>query len=249
VKNIDKRDESITQTPTVPSIPSVVPLQKVTPAKSRLVRKGALKQAQLLQEQCRQVCINVFFREDAPVSSLGFTSAISGEGKSFVALVTAGILANDSSEPVVLLDCNWEHPFLHEYFGLPSVPGLAEWVREECSESAMRYQVSDNLTIIPAGNGKQDAIKLLQQIRKKGLLDVLTSANERLIIDLPAILTTGYGQLAASLVESLMIVVCAGVTPEALIAETITRIEALPVQGLILNKLESRIPRWIRQIL
>src|SRR4051794_41157086 len=37
----------------------------------------------ILREQCRQLCLSLFFREHAPVRSLGFTSSLNGEGKSF----------------------------------------------------------------------------------------------------------------------------------------------------------------------
>lgn len=237
------------QVPSSLATRSIVPKKKVSRTRSRSGWNSRVKQAYMVREQCRQLYLSVFFREQASVRSLGFTSAIGGEGKSFVALITASGLANDSDDPVILLECNWEHPYLHDYFGLPSVPGLAEWLREECSDSAIRHQISHNLTVIPAGNGKQDAVKLLQQARRKGLVNMLARANERLIVDLPAIMTVGYGRLAASLVESLLVVVHAGVTQDALIADTLKRIEALPVEGVILNQLESRIPGWIRQIL
>lgn len=202
-----------------------------------------------LYERCREVCLSAFFREHAPVRSLGFTSSVGGEGKSFLSIMAAQVLAADSTSPVILLECNWEHPNLHEYFGFASTPGLAEWLRGECNQEVIYHKIGRNLTIIPAGNGRQDAVKLLKQIRQKGLLDMFAYSDELLIVDLPTIATTAYGAFAASLVESLVIVVCAGVTPEALIAETSTRLKDLPVQGVVLNQIESSIPRWIRRML
>jgi Mrp family chromosome partitioning ATPase len=237
----------ITSTP--PLLPNVVPSKKVKRARSRLFSKRDVANAQTVQEQCRQLCLSVFFRQHAPVRSLGFTSSIGGEGKSFLAMVTSRVLEMDSNDPVTLLDCNWSHPSLHASFGCPPVPGLAEWLRGECSETAIRYRVGRNLTFIPAGNGKQDAVRLLHYMRQKGLRDVLGHPNDLLIVDLPAIVSTAYGSLAASLVESLIFVVHAGVIPEALLAEAYTQIIDLPVQGVVLNQQESRIPRWIRSLL
>lgn len=239
-----------TEMPLIPSEPKVVHARLVTPPQPKLINKRVAAEAQMFQERCRQLCLSVFFREHAPLRSLGFTSSIPGEGKSFLAMATAEVLANDSSSPVTLLECDWEHPNLAEYFGFPMVPGLANWLRNECSEVSIRYQVSRNLTVIPAGNEKQDAVKLLQQIRLKGgFVNTLASSNELLIVDLPAIATTGYGSLAASLVESLTVVVRAGVTPDLQIAETCRRLKDLPVQGIILNQVKSRIPGWIQGLL
>lgn len=247
----DITDMLTKQMPPPPLLPKLVYTWQVTHQKSNLIKKKRdVANSQIPQEQCRQLCLSVFFREHAPVRSLGFTSSISGEGKSFLALVSAEVLANDSSSPVTLMECDWEHPNLAEYFGFPVVPGLAEWLRNECSEEHIRHQVSPNLTIIPAGNKKQDAIKLLQQIRLRGgLVNTLASSNELLIVDLPAIATTGYGSLAASLVESLIVVVRAGVTPSLQIAETCRRLKDLHVEGIVLNQVKSRIPRWIQELL
>jgi Mrp family chromosome partitioning ATPase len=208
-----------------------------------------MDQAQLVQEQCRQICLSVFFREHAPVRTLGFTSPIGGEGKSFLSLVTAKVLASDSFHPVTLIDCNWYHPSLHQALGCHLRPGLAEWLRGECHETHIRHQVGRNLTFIPAGSGKQDVVKLLDQIHKKGLLNLVAHSNDLLIVDLPSIVNTACGSLAASLTESLIIVVRAGVTPDTLIAEACEQLKNAPIHGLVLNQMESHIPRWLQQLL
>jgi MinD-like ATPase involved in chromosome partitioning or flagellar assembly len=183
------------------------------------------------------------------VRSVGFTSTIGGEGKSLLASTTATALAHDSEQAVVLMECNWEHPTLHDYFGIPATPGLAEWLRGECGEGDIRSRAGHNLAVIPAGNGQRDAVRLAHRLRHHGLTDKLVTPHERVILDLPAIATTVYGSLAASLVETLIVVVRAGVTSENLIAETCTRLHGLPVHGLLLNQVESRIPHWLRQLL
>lgn len=205
--------------------------------------------ARMLQERCRQLCLSLFYREHAPVRSLGFTSSIDKEGKSFLASVTAQVLSHDSNVPVTLVECDWEHPSQHEYFGIPTTPGLAEWLSGTCDEEDIRYQVDSNLTVIPAGNGAQDAVRLLKQIQQTGLLNIFSHSNELYIFDLPPIITTGYGSLAAGLVESIVIVVRAQVIPDRMIAETCSQLKDFPIHGIILNQDESRIPHWIRQLL
>jgi Mrp family chromosome partitioning ATPase len=226
-----------------------VPQKPDARKRRRSIPKQDASNVHVLTEQCRQICLSAFFNEHAPVRSLGFTSSLGGEGKSFLSIITAQALADDSNSPVILVECNWDHPSLHKYFGIASSFGLAEWLRGECSEEIIRYEIGHNLTVIPAGRGKQDAVKLLHQIQQKGLLDLLAHSNDLLILDLPAVVTTAYGTLAARLVESLVIVACAGETHEALLAETLTRLEGLPVQGVVLNQIETRIPHWIQQIL
>lgn len=233
-----------------PEVPAQLVSVKQSKTRSQSVSTRDAANASALQERCRQLCLSLFFREHAPVRSLGFTSATAGEGKSFLTTVMASVLAKDVSNPVTLLECNWEHPSLHEQFGIPSTPGVAEWLRGDCDETAIRHRIDPNLTVIPAGEGRPDAVKLAQRLRQQGLLAAFTnSPNELLVVDLPAIVTCAYGSLLASLVESLIIVVRAGVTTDRMLVETCAQLKDRPVEGVILNQVASRIPRWIRQVL
>ncbi len=224
--------------------------QGVAPLKPAVKRDQVI--AYMTQERCRHLCLSIFFREQPTVRtvrSLGFTSSVHGEGKSFLATVSARSLADDSGNPVTLLECNWEHPHIHEYFDIASSPGLAEYLRGEADDREIRYQVSRNLTVIPAGNGRRDAVPLLQHLRKNGSLNVLSQTNGLLIVDLPPVITTAYGALMASLVDALIVVVRAHVTPTTMIAETCSQLSGLPVEGLLLNQVESHIPRWLQRLL
>jgi Mrp family chromosome partitioning ATPase len=78
---------------------------------------------------------------------------------------------------------------------------------------------------------------------------VLAHPNEILIIDLPATVTTAYGPFAAQLVDSLILVVRMGITPETLVAEACHYLKDSHVYGVIFNQVASRIPTWLRRIL
>ncbi|HEX6121808.1 MAG TPA: hypothetical protein VFY89_01545, partial [Ktedonobacterales bacterium] len=193
------------------------------------------------------------FREQAPIRSLGFTSAVAGEGKTLLALMLASSLANDSAEPVTYIECNWEHPSIHAYFDLPPTPGLAEWLRGECAEGDIRHQVAPNLTVIPAGNGRRDGMKLLRLLQEggtaSGLLGESATSAGLTVVELPPVATCAYTPLAVGLVEAVVVVVRAGVTPEPLVAETCAQIQRAPIAGIVLNQAKSHIPRWLQGML
>ena len=222
---------------------------KKTSRQDRARAEREATQAHMVQEKCRQLCAALFFRTQTPVSSLGFTSATRGEGKSFLSMVTAAVLALESDAPVTLVECTWEHPGFADHFEIAPTPGLAEWVRGECTVEEIRHKVTDNLTVIPAGNARLQRLKLLQMLRKRGLAQLLTQSNELLVVDLPAMLPAGEGALAATLLESLVVVVQATKTPERHIMETCQQLSGLPVHGLLLNQVQSTIPGWLRQML
>ncbi|MBA2393691.1 MAG: hypothetical protein H0V70_13220 [Ktedonobacteraceae bacterium] len=250
---------SATSTPAVVEKPVVVEKaqekkeakkeKKAVQRSSPMPSKRALEEAQMLRIRCKQLCVSTFFQSHVPIRSLGFTSAISGEGKSFLARMAAESLADDDSVAVTLLECNWEHPSFNTDFNLAHGPGLAEWLRQECSLDAIRRPTQRNLTVIPAGESKNNAIGLLRAFHQRGVLDVLTRPNEVVIVDLPAITTTPYGQLAASMADSLILVVRMGVTPASFITEANSLLKDLPVQGSIFNSVVSQVPRWLRQVL
>ena len=211
--------------------------------------QSQVAEAHRIQMRCRQLCASVFVDEQPAVRSLGFTSAIDGEGKSFLARLSAVVMATDLHIPATLVECNWEHPCFNDIFNLAKGPGLAEWLRGECELEAIRQPVSSNLTVIRAGDDRHETIRLLQNLHKRGLLSLLDHPNEVLIVDLPSLVTTAYGRLAASLAESLIVVVRMGVTPDAFMAEASTYLKDLRVHGVILNQVKSRLPRWLEQIL
>jgi len=246
--DIDQR-ETVTLVTVRPSSPKT-PVPKVKKAELPGPKVLAdIRLARLFQERSRQLGLSFFFGEETNVSSLGVTSSIAGEGKSFMTMTLANILAESIENPVTLLECNWEHPCFHEYFDLNPVPGLAEWLRGECQVGAIRHQVRPNLTAIPAGNGHHDAVKLLQLLKKNKATDTFLHGDGLLIVDLPPVITSAYGALAASLVDSLILVIHAGVTTNLMVAEALNQLKNAHIHGMVLNQMNSRIPRWIRRLL
>jgi Mrp family chromosome partitioning ATPase len=261
------REESVQaeRTQTLSPVPEIVQ-QSVTPANKTLppalnvpehavyvpsVPSGGRgeNERQVLRTRCRQLGVSLFFQEQAAVHSLGFTSAIPGEGKTFLARLTAEVMAEDNGISVTLLECNWENPTLSSIYNLAASPGLSEWLLGKCPLEAVRRPVTKNLTVIPAGDGALSVTKLLRELQQRGTHSVLASPDEVLILDLPATVTTAYGPLAAHLAEALILVVRMGVTPESFVTEACNYLKDLPVHGVILNQVVSRIPRWLRRML
>jgi Mrp family chromosome partitioning ATPase len=235
--------------PTPASAPAPVSARPPAPIHSQLLVSGKLtKEAQVLRTRCRQIGVSVFFRTHAPARSLGFTSAIQGEGKTFIARMTAEVMAEDNGIPVTLLECNWENPTLTSVYNLPPGPGLTEWLQGTCSLDAIRQPVTSNLTVIPAGGTGYNVTPLLRTLQQRGIESVLTKTDEVLLVDLPATVTTAYGPLAAHLVDTLILVVHMGVTPEAFVAEASNYLKDMHVEGVVLNQVVSNIPRWLRRL-
>ncbi len=203
----------------------------------------------LLRNQCLKLSLSLFNRAQRATRSLGFTSAISGEGKTFLATLAASALAERAHRSVTLVDCNWDAPTLHERFDIPNTPGLAEWLRDECELADIRHVITPYLTVIPGGDASQDALALAERFRAVGAQALLATPEELLIADLPAVLTSDYGALLPQLLDSVLLVVRAGVTQDTYIAEASRELVDSPVEGAILNATRSSIPRWLQRLL
>jgi Mrp family chromosome partitioning ATPase len=215
-------------------------------SRKRLALEADVRQ---IRTQCRGVYRALFSGERMAGSGVGFTSPLGGEGKTFAALTAASVLASDFAASVTYVECNWERPSLADRFQLDPTPGLAEWLRQECDLTSIRYQVAPDLAIIPAGDGLRDGAKLCRALRDTHAMAELCAAGSVVVAELPATLSCPYGRLAATLVDSLIVVARWGETSEQLLAETCAQLEDLNVVGILLNRERSRIPSWLRRML
>lgn len=205
--------------------------------------------ARTLVDLGRKLYVSAFLREPEAVRSLGFVSPSGQEGTTFLVSATATAITRDSDATIVLADCNWQHPDLHRRFGLPLAPGLAEWLRGECGVGQIRHRVSERLTVICAGDHRDGEIRLLKQLRANGLSTLLPDPDGLLLIDLPPVLSTGYGTISASLVDALVLVARAYKTTQQELAQTRDALAELPVRGVVLNRVERKLPRWIERLI
>jgi Mrp family chromosome partitioning ATPase len=202
-----------------------------------------------LQAEFLHVSLPLFFADQYPVRSIGVTSAIAGEGKTLSALLVSHALATSSRRPVLLVECDWERPTLARDLHLPASPGLSEWLRGTTDRLDVRHQFMPNLTVVPAGLGGPDAMTALAELRRPELRERLADPDELMILDLPSVLGSYYGLLAARLAETLFLVVRAGSTPVSFITRATDELKELRVEGIILNQVRTRVPRWLQSLL
>jgi len=202
-----------------------------------------------LQAEFLHVSLPLFFSDKYPVHSIGVTSAVAGEGKTLSALLASHALATSSRRPVLLVECDWERPTLSRDLHLPASPGLSEWLRGTTDRSDVRHQFMPNLTVVPAGLGGPDAMTALAELQRPELRERLADPDELMILDLPSVLGSYYGLLAARLAETLFLVVRAGSTPASFITRAAEELKDLRVEGIILNQVHTRVPRWLQSLL
>ena len=182
---------------------------------------------------------------DLPLA-LGVTSALRGEGRTIVATGVAAAMAADLDLPVVLAEIDLAHPGMHAILGIAPVPGISEYLRGECDIGVAVRQISDRLFVLPAGDARGEAPRLIRQLTTADLRARLDSSGAILVFDLPPILDSSYGVLASTMAESLVFVVRAGRTTSAEVKDALSRLDENSVGGLVLNGTTPFLPKWLR---
>lgn len=202
-----------------------------------------------LQSEFLHLSLPLFFAEQDPVRALGITSAVAGEGKTLAALLVSHALATSSRRPVVLVECDWQRSTLSRNLDIPASPGFAEWLRGSTDRTEIRHQVLPNLTVVPAGLGGADAMTALAEVRRPDLIERLGDPDELIILDLPSVLSSYHGTIAARLAEALLLVVRAGSTPASFVTRACDELKQMRVEGIILNQVTTHVPRWLQSLL
>lgn len=201
-----------------------------------------------LTARAQQLAAELFLDPHAGGRVLGITSPLGGEGKSLMAAVLALSLARASDKRTVLIEATWQQPTISALFDLPTGPGLADWLRGHCGEASIRQEVGGRLVVIPAGSADGNELLLLERLQSVGL-SALAGPDDFVIVDLPSVLSTSVARLATSLVERVIVVARAGVTPVPAIVDTCDQLKHVTIEGVVLNHVKSSIPRWLERIL
>ena len=159
---------------------------------------------------------NILFpKKGRPPRTIMVTSAIPGDGKSFVAANLAISIAQDIDRYVLLVDCDLRRPGVHRQFGFGDVPGLSDYLASGAAISDLLLTTSLNkLSILPAGQKPPNPAELLSSERMKELLTELTNRyRDRLIIlDSPPPKLTAEANFLARQVDGILLVVDYGNT-------------------------------------
>jgi tyrosine-protein kinase Etk/Wzc len=178
--------------------------------------------------------------------SLAVTSSIRREGRTTISLAMASVQARDYGRHPLLLEMDFEAPALSRRLHADVAPGLAELIRGEASLEEAVQPLADGTTVVTAGAANGLAARLIVDPMASTVLEDMTRQFDVVIADLPPLLGSSYGRLAADLFERTLLVVRAGVTPVARVREAAASLKGEPV--VILNGTSTRIPRWVRRL-
>jgi Mrp family chromosome partitioning ATPase len=181
------------------------------------------------------------------LARLGITSTLRGEGRTSIATAMATIQRQDYNRTVALVDMDFENPALVRRYGCEPGPGLAEVARGRAVFDKALHRVADGMFVVPGGLIAESIPRSVADILRADLLSQLERRVDVIIVDLPPLLGSGAGPIAARAADNLVLVVRAGVTPVARIKEATADLHVRP--AVVLNGSHSSLPAWLRRLL
>lgn len=198
-------------------------------------------------DRCRQTYLSVTFDDSSRI--IGITSALTGEGKTSVALGVASAIASDTREPTLLLECEFERPSLARTLGISNEGGLTDWMENLAPLRVVRMPYLPQLVVLAAGAAHRDPARLLYRMAESNMIAQLRERFRNIVLDLPPVLTAPYSSLAARLAERLVVVARYGVTDLDDLEKVVFLLGRERVSGMVLNGADYRTPSWLRRLL
>jgi len=166
------------------------------------------------------------------------TSAVANEGKSFVAANLAAGIAQDFQARSLLVECDLRRPTLSKWFGLQNGKGLSDYLKGDGKIfEFLKETMVEKMEILPAGSIQSNPAELLGSNKMKALLSELKGRYDDrfIIIDSTPLLATAEPEIISKLVDGVIFVIKAGVTPRETVKRAVKLIEPEKIVGVILN--------------
>jgi exopolysaccharide/PEP-CTERM locus tyrosine autokinase len=166
------------------------------------------------------------------------TSALPGEGKTFVASNLAVSIALGVNENVLLIDCDFRRPSLHNMFGYSNSEGLHEYLigKRRLNDLLIRSKIQ-KLSLLTAGSESSKPSELLSSTVMKEFLEWVKGRNQNryIIIDSPPCQVTSETGVLGNYVDGIIFVVMAQRSPREMIQRNIEYLGKEKILGIVFN--------------
>jgi Mrp family chromosome partitioning ATPase len=126
---------------------------------------------------------------------------------------------------------------VHRLFGIAEGPGLSDVLMSVAEiDHALVSLPEHHLTVLPAGAPTSHPAELLGSATMRRVLDTLRTRFDRILIDVPPVAPLADLHVLAPMVDGLLMIVRAGITPKPAIERALSGLDTSKVLGLVLNE-------------
>jgi len=177
-------------------------------------------------------------RSAQQLKSVIITSALRGEGKSFVAANLWQALSLHPDRKVLLIDGDLRTPRLHKILGTVLGPGLSECLDAKVDlMEALQKGSGNNAFFMPAGKPLPRPSDLISDGAIAGLFKRLAIWFDWIIIDAPSAIETSDSSSLAECADGVLLVVRASVTSADAVRSALDRFDEDRLLGVVLNEI------------
>lgn len=177
--------------------------------------------------------------EPEPIKTILITSSIPREGKTIISSNLAASFALSSR--VLLLDCDFRKPRMHNIFNMKRYPGLCDYLFGTVPiEEAVRQTSFPNLDIMTCGTIPTNPAELIASKHMQTFLNMMKPKYDYILIDSPPLATVTDAELLSSYVDGTVVVSLASKTRLDLLVNTIDTLNKIndTFIGVILNNFD-----------
>lgn len=176
-------------------------------------------------------------REQAHLRKVLITSALPGEGKTFLTASLGHIMSKQHGRNVLLIDTDLRRPQLHATLGAPSVPGLTEYLTGQADPlSIIQHGAGLGIYFIPAGKEVHNPAELLASGLLQKLLDRLAPSFDWVLLDSPPAVPLHDASVLADMCDGVLMVVQAASTPYDVAQKARLELQSKNLIGVVLNQ-------------
>ncbi len=172
------------------------------------------------------------------------TSALPGDGKSFITLNLALSMARERDVSLLLIDGDLPRARISHLLNLHHETGLLNALRDDRLDVESIVQDTDisGLEVLPAGETPEGATELIASVRMREIVQRLISRNPRRLIlfDSPPILVSTEARALVAIPGQIVLVARAGQTPQQAVVDALAQIDKAKLRGLVVNDAHVR---------
>jgi capsular exopolysaccharide synthesis family protein len=207
--------------------------------------KKVAQNPSLIAEEIRRVRNKILHPTNGKkIRSVLITSAIPGEGKSFICANLGISTALGVEKNAILVDCDLRRPTLAPMFGIENDTGLVNHLHWGTDLTQLiRKTGQDKLSVLPSGLPPANPSELLDSTKMTTLIDELSERYEDrlLFLDSPPMQIAAETAILAEHVDAVIVIVRWGHATQEQAQELVKTIGKDKILGIIFNAFETNV--------
>ena len=208
-------------------------------SKLREIISGNSKQ---VSESIRMLRTKIFYPDSGEIPrSILVTSAIPGEGKSFVCANLGVSIAQGIEKEALLVECDLRRPSLSKLMGLSNSRGLVDHLQSGTPiEQLIQPTTMPKLFVLPSGKPPKNPAELLDSSKMTSLIELLEMQNSdrTIIFDSPPIQAAPETDVLAKHVDKVILVIRWGFARREHAKQLVEMLGKDKIIGVVFNAFE-----------